>query len=112
MISTNQKKTDKSFPLLVVDDKKIYDEGLNVADSIEIVRNLINTPASDMTPYELVKQASNVAKNYNAKVTVYKDKKLKDEWPAVYGVGKGGDAKPCVADIVYKNQINTQILQL
>ena len=58
--------------------------------SIYWVRDLINTPAQDMMPTDMVAEAQKLAKLHKAKCKVLAgDKLLKANYPAVHAVGRG-----------------------
>ena len=67
--------------------------------SINLTRDLINTPASDMGPAELADSARALAKEFKAtfKVTVG-DKLLKDNFPSIHAVGRASVREPRLID--------------
>ncbi|MEX2642753.1 MAG: leucyl aminopeptidase family protein [Acetobacterales bacterium] len=64
-----------------------------------LVRDLINTPASDMGPAELARAATDLAKAYKARVRVVSGANLSRDYPAVSAVGAGSPRAPRVVDI-------------
>jgi leucyl aminopeptidase len=64
-----------------------------LADSTELVRDLINTPAEDMGPAQLAEVVQQVAKAYGARVSVIEGAQLlKKNYPAVHAVGRAASA--------------------
>jgi leucyl aminopeptidase len=68
--------------------------------SIYWVRDLINTPAQDMMPTDMVDEAKRLAKFHKATCKVLSgDKLLSANYPAVHAVGRGSMVPPQVIDI-------------
>lgn len=69
-------------------------------DATALIRDLVNTPACDMGPYQLVEAAINVATKYDAKYTVIGDLELVEKnYPMIYAVGKGATQSPRLFDM-------------
>lgn len=76
------------------------------AQSMYLVRELINVPAMDMGPAELEKAARAVAKVFNAKVSVIKDGKLLEKnFPVIHAVGDaaGASRRPRLINLTWGN---------
>lgn len=70
-----------------------------LAGAIKLVRDLINTPANDLGPEELVAAGLAIAKAHKAKARVLKGEELLQEnYPAIYAVGKGSARPPMLLD--------------
>jgi leucyl aminopeptidase len=70
------------------------------ADAVRLVRDLINTPASDMGPSALEAAAANFAKACKAKMTVIRgDQLLKRNFPMIHAVGRASADAPRLIDI-------------
>ncbi|MBI4183563.1 MAG: leucyl aminopeptidase family protein [Proteobacteria bacterium] len=68
-----------------------------------LVRDLINTPASDLGPRELAQAAREVAGAHGAAFRVIAgDKLLKANYPAVHAVGRGSPREPRVVDFAWR----------
>lgn len=68
--------------------------------AIYLARDLINTPAEDMGPLQLEKAVKTVAKQFSAKVKVIEgDALIKENYPAVYAVGRASHRAPRVIDL-------------
>ena len=70
------------------------------ADATYLVRDLINTPASDMGPAELADAAKALARRFKArcKVTVG-DHLLRDKYPMIHAVGRASTRPPRLIDL-------------
>lgn len=56
--------------------------------AIALVRDLVNTPASDMGPGEMEAAAARIAKSHHATMTVHKDRDLEKQFPLIHAVGQ------------------------
>ena len=68
-------------------------------DATALVRDLINTPASDLGPEELAEVAIELAQRFDAEHHVIDGKQLEEEYPAIHTVGKGSPRRPCLIDL-------------
>lgn len=74
-----------------------YAENLIAANTL--VRDLINTPAEDMTPQALGKAAQELAKSFGAKYTITSGKNLLNKgFRAIHAVGRASVNEPCLID--------------
>ena len=72
----------------------------NLADSIHLVRDLINTPAQDMTPVDLAHAVSVLADETGARFAeVAGDDLLRENFPAVHAVGRASAHPPRVVEL-------------
>ncbi len=72
----------------------------SMAESINWARDLINSPANDMNPEALAKEATDWAKKAGGTATVIKGENLlKQNYPMIYTVGKASAVPPCLVDI-------------
>ncbi|MFA6409275.1 MAG: leucyl aminopeptidase family protein [Gammaproteobacteria bacterium] len=90
-------------------DKKYVEE---ITSVICWVRDLINMPSHDFGPDELAKEALNLAKEFSAKATVIMGEKLRQDFPAVYAVGKGSAKEPRLIDLTWDKKKNAKMLTL
>ncbi|CAN5262509.1 leucyl aminopeptidase family protein [soil metagenome] len=72
--------------LLTADPARI-DSVLNEAAAVSLVRDLVNTPASDMGPAELEAEAQRIAEDNGAILAVTKGHDLEIGYPMVHAVG-------------------------
>ncbi len=94
------KKSNKKFPKLVAPKNCDVPLVKSFFDSICWARDLINTPANDMNPQELAREAVDWAKSQKAKIKVIKGEDLlKENYPMIYTVGKAANIQPHLVDI-------------
>ena len=75
-------------------------DALRTADATKLARDLINTPAADVGPAELLSATQGIAKRYGAEVkAIVGDELLKENWPAVHAVGRASAKPPLVVDL-------------
>ncbi|PIE90845.1 MAG: leucyl aminopeptidase [Acidobacteria bacterium] len=86
--------------ILLVPEEAPTEFWQNSLNSVVLARDLINTPASDMGPEDLVRQAAEVANRFQAQLrTVRGEDLLLEGFPAVYAVGKGSERAPVLMDL-------------
>lgn len=90
-------------------DKKILTnhlkETLQICQSTNLVRNLVNTPSMQMTPTDLASQAKLISKkNSKIKLTILNEKDLlKNKLNLIYSVGMGSGQESKLIILEYKN---------
>lgn len=71
-----------------------------VGDAMALVRDLVNTPAGDMTPAAIEDAARGLAETYGADVSVIiGDDLLTENFPMVHAVGRAADIAPRLIDL-------------
>jgi len=69
-------------------------------DAIFLARDLINTPAEDMSPQDLCAAARGVAEECDAEIAIIEGGQLLERnYPAIYAVGKGSHRPPALIDL-------------
>lgn len=98
---TRYKSTPASTPAtLVWPQAADRDHVLRTVAGTTLVRDLINTPASDMGPEELAAAARVLADGHGATMDVIVGEELeRRNFPAIYAVGKGSARAPRLIDI-------------
>ncbi|MEM7225149.1 MAG: leucyl aminopeptidase family protein [Pseudomonadota bacterium] len=99
---TRYRKNPQRFATLVW--PKEADRGTveRTAGAVGLVRDLINTPASDMGPGELAQAARTLAKGHGAKISVVQGPQLlKRNYPAVHAVGRASSRAPRLIDLAW-----------
>ncbi|MEM8978392.1 MAG: leucyl aminopeptidase family protein [Pseudomonadota bacterium] len=88
--------------------KLVAPEGLDkakvdaLAGGETLTRNLINTPASDMTPSDLEAAAHSLAQSFGARFSVITGEDLKSEnFPMIHAVGRASDVAPRLIDFTW-----------
>lgn len=74
---------------------------LRAARASYLVRDLVNTPASDMGPDELEAASLQVARAHKAKFTVVAGKVLEKNFPMIHAVGKASPRAPRLIDFTW-----------
>ena len=83
--------------------KKIIKRTVVVAEQTAMVRNLINTPPSHLTPESFCKLVSELCKDLPIKAQTYKsDYLLKNGYGGIIGVGKGSANPPALLHLSYQ----------
>ncbi|MGV8995690.1 MAG: leucyl aminopeptidase family protein [Parvibaculaceae bacterium] len=73
-----------------------------IAAAIFLVRDLINTPANDMSPADLAEAALNVARTHGAEASVIVgDDLLTQNYPMVHAVGRAAEVAPRLIDFTW-----------
>ena len=94
------RKNGKTYPMLAQPQNADMAYVKAMAESICWARDLINTPANDMHPEALAKEAADWGKKAGGNVTVIKGEALlKQNYPMIYTVGKASSIPPHLVDI-------------
>ena len=97
---TRYRASPDKVRLLTLNKEQDYQEAIRLAEAQYLVRDLVNTPASDMGPAELAAEAKKIAKKYNARVSVTVGKQLLDKnYPTIHAVGRASVREPRLIDI-------------
>jgi leucyl aminopeptidase len=72
---------------------------VRIRDGIFLARDLINTPANDLSPHDLARAAEALATRYGAAVSVVDGEALAAGFPMLHAVGEGSDRPPCLVDM-------------
>ncbi|MBI1359792.1 MAG: leucyl aminopeptidase family protein [Alphaproteobacteria bacterium] len=72
------------------------------AEAVDLVRDLVNTPASDMGPQEITGAAEALAAEFGADIQVTTGKMLETGYPMVHAVGKGASQPPRFIEIGWR----------
>ncbi|GEO41374.1 leucyl aminopeptidase [Skermanella aerolata] len=92
----------KTFATLAWPERADRAEVERIATATYLVRDLINTPASDMGPEELAQAAETLGDEFNAKVKVIVgDDLLKKNYPAIHAVGRASTRAPRLIDLTW-----------
>ena len=78
--------------------------------SMNLVRDLINTPTADMGPAELAAVVKTVAKQFKASVDIIEgDRLLKKNYPLIHAVGRGSARAPRLIDLTWGDKKNPKV---
>ncbi len=75
-----------------------------LVESSVFVRDLVNTPAIDLSPTELAEVARDLASTYNAACEVIDGERLEKEFPAIHVVGQASTRPPCLIRLQWGDQ--------
>jgi leucyl aminopeptidase len=78
-------------------------------EAIVLVRDLINTPASDMGPAEIAAAAKTVAAKFAAPVAITDGAALERDYPLVHAVGMGSYRRPCLIDFSWGDPAHPKV---
>ncbi|MEM9255289.1 MAG: leucyl aminopeptidase family protein [Pseudomonadota bacterium] len=88
----------------------IGDETRHIADAVALGRDLINTPAEDMTPSDLSEAIARMAQTFDANLEVQMGDELLDIGArTIHTVGRAADAPPLLADMTWGNPDHPKI---
>lgn len=85
------------------------DEISRQAEAIDWLRDLVNTPASDMGPAEISGEAEALAKEFGARVSITMGEQLETGFPMVHAVGKGSGRSPRFIEISWGKESDPRI---
>lgn len=89
-------------PRLVLPDNVDGEELSRIAAAIFLVRDLINTPANDMSPADLADAALAIANAHGAEANVIiGDDLLRANYPMVHAVGRAAEVAPRLIDFTW-----------
>jgi leucyl aminopeptidase len=74
-----------------------------IRDALFRVRDLVNTPASDLGPAELAEVVQRLAQGCEADFEVVEGQRLKEEFPAIHAVGQASSRPPRLIRLEWGN---------
>ncbi|MEP5265117.1 MAG: leucyl aminopeptidase family protein, partial [Nitratireductor sp.] len=90
----------REWPRLVLPRGVDGEEVSRLARAVFLARDLINTPASDMSPADLAAAAGEVASAHGAALTVIEGENLLSEnYPMIHAVGRAAEIAPRLIDM-------------
>lgn len=97
------KKVDVFPKILTLLDKQ-YTKVIALVDAVYKVRDLINTPAEDLGPQDLGMVLDSLAQGYQGQFSsIVGDALLKENFPAIYTVGRAGAQAPRLLKMTWGN---------
>ena len=82
---------------------------LEIRDAIFLTRDLINTPANDLSPHDLAHAATALADRFRASVAIIDGETLARDFPMIHAVGVGSDRPPCLIDIRWGSESDPKV---
>lgn len=98
------KKSENGKPKgrLVTGDTAVAERAGELATSVSLARDLVNTPANDLGPAELEAAIRGVAEEFSADVrTIEGDALLEANYPAIHTVGRASSRAPRLIDVTW-----------
>ena len=104
------KKSKKRVTKLKVDESINQNRLQAFLNAVTVVRDMVNTPASDMMPADIAYQCGTIAKESGAVVTeITGDDLLSNNFPVVHAVGRASIHKPCFIEFNWGNKKNPNV---
>jgi leucyl aminopeptidase len=104
------KNPTQQLPTLALPTAALTETVLRYLDAITRVRDLINTPASDMMPEHLGRAVEDMAKPYNAQVVQWVgDELLEQNYPTIHAVGRASHHAPRLIDLRWGDSSHPKI---
>ncbi len=102
---------DKSNPPKLVVSEGEEGEALSAeADAVALLRDLVNTPAGDMTPAGIHETVEKLAGEFGAKLTaIVGDDLLEQNYPMVHAVGRAAKAAPRFLELEWGDASNPKL---
>ncbi len=98
---------DKPRATLSVSEQDLVDNAVKYAQATALVRDLVNTPASDMMPVNLADTAQYLVDSYGGDVKqVIGDDLLVENYPTIHAVGRASVNQPRLIDITWGDTNN------
>jgi leucyl aminopeptidase len=103
------KKQERGPRILIVNEQDLKDI-IPMAEAIFLVRDLINTPTSDMGPKELAQAALQLAKVHGGHVKQWVgDELLSGNFPAIHAVGRASAAAPRLVSLTFGDERHPKV---
>jgi leucyl aminopeptidase len=104
------KKQEVSFASLVWPEAADQARITALVEGIGLCRDLINTPAEDLGPSQLVEEGQRIAKAHGAKARILRgEKQLLEGFPAVFTVGRAAVQPPHLLDFAWGNEAHPKV---
>ncbi|MGO2011768.1 MAG: leucyl aminopeptidase family protein [Pseudoalteromonas sp.] len=85
---------------LAISDKTLFNKLTQQANAINLVRDLVNTPAADMMPQHLSQVMSDLADTFDGEFSEWVgDELLEQNYPTIHMVGRASENKPRLLDL-------------
>jgi leucyl aminopeptidase len=105
-----RKAPSEKSQLLEIDNSTDAEEVMQINAGCSLARDLVNTPASDLSPVHLASAAQAVAQKFGAKSRIYVgDELLANNFPAVHAVGRASHTEPRLIDLEWGNPLHPKV---
>jgi len=96
--------------ILLTGDPKALTGAVRLAEAVALVRDLVDTPASDMGPAELAAAVAEQARLFGGSVDVITGEALLDRnFPAVHAVGRAASRAPRLVDMRWGDPMHPSV---
>lgn len=104
-------KTDNSDKTtLFIDDEKVVSEANKMIQATFIVRDMVNTPASDMMPEHMSDKMKQVAQEFGAQFSeIVGDDLLTQNYPTIHAVGRASIHAPRLLDLHWGDKSHPKV---
>ncbi len=103
-------RTEKSLASLAVNKQALVDNAIKYAEATALVRDLVNTPASDMMPVNLGDTAQYLAETFGGAVQqIIGDELLTNNYPTIHAVGRASVNQPRLIDLTWGNNDHPKV---
>jgi leucyl aminopeptidase len=103
-------KKQKSLATLAITDPTLVEQALTQAGAIALVRDLINTPASDMMPEQLQLAMTELAQQFGAQTNfIVGEQLLVENYPTIHMVGRASVHAPRLLDLTWGDSCHPKI---
>jgi len=90
---------------LAIADKAMFERLNQQASAINLVRDLVNTPAADMMPQHLSQVMTDLASTYQGEFSEWVgDELLEQNYPTIHMVGRASENKPRLLDLKWGDE--------
>lgn len=96
-------------PRLVAGEGADFALAASVAGATAMARDLVNTPACDMTPARLAAEALALARTHGATAAEIAGDALRDAYPAIHTVGQAAAVGPRLVDITWGDPVHPRL---
>jgi leucyl aminopeptidase len=104
------RKSDAALPRLVVDGRGAAARGIRLASAIWQARDLINLPANELGPSELLDAAAETGRRHGAAVHLAQgDDLIAQGFPLVHAVGRAAARAPGLVDMTWGDPTHPKV---
>ena len=103
------RKPRDEAPRLVLPDNVDAAALRRIRDGVFLARDLINTPANDLSPHNLADSARALGDRFGAAVSIVEGEGLREEFPLVHAVGAASDRPPCLIDMRWGSERDPKV---
>jgi leucyl aminopeptidase len=107
---TAYKTATQPLATLAINDNNIVEQAIIQAQAVNLVRQLVTTPASDMMPEHLQQVMADLAVEFNASTRfIVGDDLLTENYPTIHTVGRASIHPPRLLDLTWGDETAPKI---